>query len=127
MKPDITSREDIYFIVKSFYNKLLIDENMFPFFKEIVDKNTLNKHLETITDFWEDILFNTHNYKENPMQKHIDFHKKTPFKKDSFVTWLEYFSSTISYNFSGNNAETMKNRANSIAMVMQLKLDIYKK
>jgi hemoglobin len=68
MKLDISSRKDIKSILSEFYNKLLMDEKMLPFFEEIICNNQLEHHLEIITDFWEDILFDTTLYKNNAMQ-----------------------------------------------------------
>lgn len=125
MKPDISSREDINIVIVKFYNKLISDENMFPFFKEIIEHNHLNEHLEIITTFWEDILLDSYKYKNNAMQKHIDFAKKTPFSKHHFATWLNYFQNTIDEFFDGQVAHEMKTRAQSIAMIMQLKMNLY--
>lgn len=126
MKPDISSRADIEFIVKSFYDKLLLDEEMRHFFQDFVDKNSLSHHLKIIADFWEDILFQTNNYKNNPMQKHLDFNNKMPFSKEHFNSWIKHLFITVDDNFSGNISETLKTRAQSIATVMQLKMDLYK-
>ena len=68
MKLDISSLKDIKYILSEFYNKLLMDEKMLPFFEEIICNNQLEHHLEIITDFWEDILFDTTLYKNNAMQ-----------------------------------------------------------
>lgn len=126
MNPDIISRKDIKFIMTSFYDKLLCDAEMFPFFKEIVEENTLEHHLEIITDFWEDLLLQTYKYKNNPMQKHLDFQKKMNFEKKHFNLWLKFLTETITTNFDGETAHAMKTRANSIAMVMQMKMGLYK-
>ena len=114
MKPDILSRADIQLVISNFYKKLLKDDSMFPFFKEIVAEDTLESHLQIITDFWEDLLFQTYNYKNNPMQKHLDFHQKMNFEKRHFESWLQYLSATIDADFSGVNSENMKSRALSI-------------
>lgn len=125
MKQDITSRKDIHFIITGFYEKLTSDEKMLPFFDEIVQSNHLEEHIETITDFWQDILLYTSNYSNNVLKKHLDFHKKKAFKKAHFTTWLMYLLETIDANFDGQNAQNMKDRAASIAMVMQVKLNLY--
>tara|TARA_R110001632_G_scaffold63953_5_gene152413 strand:+ start:7163 stop:7546 length:384 start_codon:yes stop_codon:yes gene_type:complete len=125
MKPDILSRADIQLVISNFYKKLLKDDSMFPFFKEIVAEGTLESHLEIITDFWEDLLFQTYNYKNNPMQKHLNFHQKMNFEKRHFESWLQYLSTTIDADFSGVNSENMKTRALSIANVMKVKMNLY--
>ena len=127
MRKDILSRKDIHFIMSEFYNKLLSDENMFPFFEEIVKQNSLANHLETITDFWEDILFDSNKYHNNTIKKHIDKHAFIQFKKIHFQSWISYFYGTIDTYFSGENCEIIKNRATSIATIMQLKMNVFKK
>lgn len=126
MKKEITSRKDISIIITSFYNKLIADDKMYPFFKDFVEEKTLDKHLEIITSFWEDILLHTNNYKNNTMQKHLDFNKKMKFSKEHFDLWLGYLSETLMELYEGDLAEQMKMRAQSIAMVMQLKMNLYK-
>ena len=125
MKPDITSRENIYLIISNFYQKLIDDEDTFPFFENFILNKTLEKHLYIITDFWEDILFNTTKYQNNVLQKHLNIIKKTAFNTNHFNAWMLYFTETIDHNFAGLNAELMKNRAKSIATVMKIKLDLY--
>ncbi len=122
MNKDITSRKEIYTIISKFYALLLADKEMFPFFEEFVKKNALEQHLNNITDFWEDILLNSKNYKNNVLQKHIESHQKTTFRIPHFDKWLTYFTTTIDKNNNGLNAELMKNRAKSIATVMQIKM-----
>jgi len=125
MKPDITSRVDIEQVVRNFYRKLTNDQTMYPFFREIIEKKQLEHHLTIIVDFWEDLLFHSCKYKNNPMEKHLDFHQQMSFTKDHFVLWLAYLSEIIDYFFKGEVAENMKARANSIATVMQLKMNLY--
>ena len=125
MIQDISSRNDIHFIITEFYKKLIADENMLPFFEAIVKEKHLEAHIETITDFWQDLLFHTSAYGENVMQKHLDFNKKVVFKKEHFTTWLSYLTTTIEVSFDGQNAQNMKDRAASIAMVMQVKMRLY--
>ncbi|TYP97360.1 hemoglobin [Tenacibaculum adriaticum] len=125
MKSDITSREDILLIITKFYDQLIDDDTMYPFFKEFVQQKTLAHHLDVITDFWQDILFDTTTYKSNVLQKHVDKNVFIAFKKEHFSIWLQYLFSTIDIHFSGLKSELMKNRAQSIATVMQLKMNLY--
>jgi len=125
MLEDISSREDIKLIITEFYKELVSDVKMRPFFEEIIEKNQLESHLETITDFWQDILLETALYENNVLQKHLTIDKKMKFKKEHFEKWLAYLSSTIATFFEGRVAEKMKARARSIATVMQLKMNLY--
>ena len=125
MKQDISSRKDIHFIITAFYKKLVADEKMLPFFEVIIKENHLEEHIETITNFWQDILLYTSSYSNNVMQKHLEFNKKIVFEKEHFTTWLSYLKTTIDTSFEGQSAQNMKDRAASIAMVMQVKLEHY--
>lgn len=125
MNKDITSREDVRLIITDFYEKLIADKEMLPFFKQILDEDMLEHHLEIIIDFWEDLLFQTHKYHNNPMQKHLDFHQKMKFERKHFKLWLQYLFLTIDAQFEGENAHIMKTRATSIATVMQTKMNLF--
>jgi hemoglobin len=127
MKLDISSRKDIKFILNLFYEKLLSDEKMFPFFEEIVANKQLEKHLEVITDFWQDVLFDTTLYQKNVMQIHTEKHTFTSFKEEHFACWISYLFEVVDSQFKGLIASKMKNRATSIAMVMKVKMNLYKK
>lgn len=125
MKPDISSKKDIKHIITKFYDQLLVDEKMIPFFKDIVAENQLEHHIDVISDFWNDIIFDTMTYSNNVMQKHLDKNVFVTFKKEHFTLWVSYFFNTIDTYFKGGNCERMKSRAQSIATVMQLKLHLY--
>lgn len=125
MQSDISSRKDIKLIITKFYDKLLGDEKMLPFFKDIVAQHQLEHHIEIITDFWNDILFDTLTYHNNVMQKHLQKNAFVQFKLEHFDLWVSYFFATIDANFQGENAHQMKNRASAIATVMKLKLNVY--
>ncbi|MDX6747687.1 group III truncated hemoglobin [Polaribacter sp. PL03] len=127
MKTDISSRKDIKLIISKFYELLLVDKRMIPFFEDIVAQNHLEEHLEVISDFWNDILFNTTTYKNNTMQKHLDKNAFVKFEKEHFSIWTSYLFQTIDAYFQGEISERMKNRATSIATVMQLKMNVFKK
>lgn len=111
----------------SFYVLLLADKVMISFFDEIVAENHLEEHLEIITDFWNDIIFDTTTYKNNTMQKHLNKNAFIKFENQHFKIWTSYLFSTIDASFEGNNVNKMKSRAMSIATVMQLKMGTYKK
>jgi hemoglobin len=125
MKADISSRKDIKFIITKFYDLLLANKKMIPFFEEIVAQNHLEEHLDVISDFWNDILFDTNSYANNVMKKHVDKNVFVAFKKEHFTIWISYFFETIDASFHGEKAHNMKNRARSIATVMELKLGVY--
>lgn len=125
MISDISSIQDIEIIITKFYEKLLMDEHMRPFFEEILEQDHLKQHIQVIAQFWNDILFDTNEYSENVMQKHLQKNTLIPFKKHHFVRWTSYFLETIDALFLGDTATKMKNRALSIATIMQLKMSAH--
>ena len=119
---DIDSRGDLYKVVQLFYQKLFDDDDMKPFFIKFYQQENLEKHLNVLVDFWDSVLFHSGVYTKNAMQPHFIKHKETPFKKIHFEKWILLFCSSIDELFTGQNAEVIKNRAQSIATVMQLKI-----
>jgi hemoglobin len=122
MKKDIENREDIYLLVKDFYVKLLNDDKMHHFFEEFINPELLEKHLQILVDFWDNILFYSGTYQKNAMKPHLDLQPKKPFKPEHFKHWLLHFNNTIDEHFSGEIAHAAKSRALSIATVMQIKI-----
>ena len=121
MKQDILNREDLLLLMDRFYSKAMTDQSIGHYFTEIVPLN-LQKHIPVITDFWETILFDTGKYFGNTMKVHDDLHEKSPFKSEHFNRWMAMFKETVDENFQGNNAEKIKQRAISIATVMNIKM-----
>ena len=121
MKKDISSREDLFLLVKKFYEKLLNDETINYLFTDIA-KIDLDHHLPVLVDFWDSILFQSDTYRKNAMQPHLILHQKSPLEKHHFETWLRYFNNTVDELFDGEKAFVAKERAKSIATVMQIKL-----
>lgn len=122
MLKDIENRDDIYLLVKKFYVKLLNDDVMYHFFEDFTDPIHLEKHLQILVNFWENILFYSGTYKKNAMQPHIDLQALKPFQVQHFQQWLLHFKNTVDEHFEGEMAHVAKTRAISIATVMQIKI-----
>ena len=73
-------------------------------------------------DFWQNIIFHTGGYTGNPMRIHMNLHKQAPMKKEHFDRWLQLFTATVDELFEGEKAEQAKQRALSIATVMQINI-----
>ena len=121
MKKDIASREDLLLLVKSFYDKLLTDDTISYLFTDVANIN-LEHHLPVLVDFWDSILFSSDTYRKNAMQPHLILHEKSPLKKHHFETWLKYFKVTVDELFEGDKAFLAKEKASSIATIIQIKL-----
>ena len=121
VKRDIETREDLFLLVSSFYQKLLTDETISYIFTDVA-KIDLDEHLPVLVDFWDMVLFQSDTYRKNAMQPHLHLHQQTPFQKHHFDTWLNYFKSTVDELFEGEKAFMIKERATSIATMMQVKV-----
>ena len=124
MSQDISSRNDLLMIVRDFFALLFQSDDLKEFFEDFKDKEVLELHLETLVDFWDNTLFYSGSYKKNAMKPHIELHEKHQLNSVHFKQWLDLLTKAIDKNFTGVNAETMKNRALSIATVMKLKFGI---
>lgn len=120
-RSDITSRQDIERLVNQFYNAVKADATIGYFFTEAVAVNW-EKHLPVMYAFWENVLFHTGGYSGNPMERHKQLNQQSAIEPAHFQQWLNLFASTVDRLFAGENAETIKQRATSIATVMQLKI-----
>ncbi len=116
--PDISSRQDILVIMRSFYSKLLKYKSISYFFTEVVPID-LEEHFPHLVDFWDSILFGSGVYSKNAMQPHLDIAKKSSITEKHFKTWLTYLSQSIDKSFEGIYAHTMKSRAQNIASLME--------
>ena len=117
---DIKSREDIEFLIQTFYSKALKDKTIGHFFNEVVSLD-LESHLPKMYDFWEMVLFDSTEYKGNPMKVHQDLNTKSAMNKTHFDVWISLFNETVDANFSGVKANHAKTRALSMATMIQIK------
>lgn len=121
MKKDITCREDIELLVDTFYKQVIADPLIGHFFTEVIALDW-DKHIPTMYDFWESNLLTVTKYKGNPMKVHQELNRKSTLKQEHFERWLSLFKGTIVELFSGPTATLATQRANSIAMLMQIKI-----
>lgn len=121
MKHDIRNREDIRLLMEQFYDKLLADESISYLFTDVAKIN-LDEHFPVLVDFWDSILFQADTYHKNAMKPHVDLHQQSPLEAHHFKTWLSYFIATVNELFEGEKAELARQRATSIATIMQIKV-----
>jgi hemoglobin len=121
MKKDIATRKDIEMLVDAFYSKIRDDEQIGFIFSDIAKVNW-QKHLPLMYDFFENMLFYTGAYTGNPMELHKHVNRLFPLTEAHFTRWNYLFSNTVDELFAGDTAALAKQRAKSIAAVMQLKI-----
>lgn len=122
IKHDISTREDIELLVNRFYEKVRTDETIGYIFNDVVKVNW-ERHLPVMYDFWESVIFFTGTYAGNPMITHRKLHQVAHLTPEHFAAWLKLFLSTIDELFEGDKAELARQRALSIATVMQMKIN----
>ena len=121
MKKDIRTREDIELLINLFYDKVKSDPVIGYIFTDIVKVNW-NKHLPVMYSFWENTIFFTGGYSGNPMEIHKRLNQRVSLKAEFFEQWTTLFTDTVDELFAGEKASLAKQRAISIAVVMQIKI-----
>lgn len=121
MKPDISNKNDIKMVIRSFYERVKTDEAIGIFFSEVVVINW-ETHLKKMCAFWENVLFYTGEYEGNPIVTHRQINQHYDTQPVHFQKWIQLFNETIDASFAGENAEKMKAHAKSIAAVMMKKM-----
>ena len=119
---NIETRDDIVNMLYSFYKKAFKDELIGRFFTEVVPLD-LETHIPIIADFWESIVLGTRGYRKNVMEVHQHIHHLSAIKKEHLERWVFLFTGTVDELFEGDKAELMKQRARSIATLMDIKLN----
>ena len=125
-KSDIANREDIVRLLETFYVQAFADELIGRFFTEVVPLD-LETHIPIIANFWESVVFGTAAYRGNVMEIHRHISELSPIKKEHLDRWVQLFTAAIDEFFEGDKATLMKQRAASIATIMDMKLNYTKK
>ena len=121
MRRDIESRDDLFILLTRFYEGLLKDESISYIFTDIA-KVDMQEHIPVIVDFWDMVLFEAPTYKKNAIKPHLILNQKSKFEKHHFDTWLSHFNNTVDELFEGDVAFMAKQKAKSIATIMQIKM-----
>ena len=122
MKKDIKTREDIFLLVSTFYDKVREDETIGHFFNNAI-KNW-DEHLERLTTFWESNLFLKGKYLGDPLVAHakVDKENNNSITELHFGIWLNLWYQTIDELFEGDYAENAKRRARKMSTFLYLKI-----
>jgi len=122
-RKEMTGREDVSLLVRSFYTKIRQEDTLGPIFNAIIED--WEEHFEKLTDFWESSLFFVRRYYGNPMLAHIAVDQKMENRVEMahFGIWLNLWTQTIDEYFVGEVAERAK--ANARRMSTNLFMKIY--
>jgi len=121
---NIDDRDDVSFLVRSFYAKVRKNNILGPIFNDIVQDWEI--HLEHLTDFWEMVLLQSGPGagKFNPISVHkeVDEHTQNKISEEHFNNWLELWSETLDQYFYGEVAEYAKAHAQKMAYILLFKI-----
>jgi len=118
---DIKTKEDLSFLMDSFYNTMLKDEMIGYIFNDVANLD-LKEHLPSLTNFWENMLIKPNGYKKQVMDIHLKLNALEKLQPQHFERWLFLLSETVNANFKGEKAERMLGSAKNIAAMMQFKM-----
>jgi hemoglobin len=111
---DIGSHDDIRLLVRSFYDRVLNDELLAPFFARL----DFDKHLPKMEHFWAFVLLDEPGYTTNVTEKHM----RMRLSKELFDRWVKLFHETTDSLFAGEKVDAAKQRATLLGWTMASKL-----
>ena len=89
---DITTKQDVENLVNTFYEKVLQDVELAPFFTRLDFK----AHMPKMVHFWSFVLLDEPGYTTNVTDKHMHMH----LSKAHFDRWVELFHTTVDELFA---------------------------
>ena len=114
---DIQTRDDIQEIVEAFYGDIQEDPVLGRFFAGL----DLEAHRPKMVAFWSSVVFQTGTYRGRPFDVHATLPDLEP---RHFRQWLARFHGIVDARFAGEAADRMKQRAEQIATIFQIKLGL---
>ena len=110
---DISAKQDIEKLIRHFYSKLLLIEEMKPAFAGL----DFEKHIPNFVHFWSFVLLDEPGYKTNVFDKHLNL----PIKSSMFDVWLNTWVNSVDELFIGEKADLAKQRATTLAHTFRSK------
>jgi len=120
---DIANKQDIMYLVDSFYDKVRKDAMLGDIFNKAIGDDW-NHHLPVMYQFWDMVLFSAAGYAGSPVRKHTDLDKKMPINRPHFDRWLELWNETVDALYAGEMANMAKNKASLMANLIHMKIEM---
>ena len=118
MKHDITSFEDIKFLVDHFYAMVQRDSMIGPIFNARL-KGRWELHNQKLYRFWNTVILHKPDYNGNPVPLHFTLN----IDKDNFQRWLSIWDEIIDTHFEGVVAQRAKHRGRMMANAFLAKIN----
>lgn len=115
---DLETTDDVQIVVAAFYRHIEQDPVLGAFFEEL----DWDAHLPVMVDFWSSVVFQTGAYRGRPFEVHA---RMPGLARPHFAQWVARFHRTVDARFSGPRATLMKERAEQIAGIFQIKLGLW--
>jgi hemoglobin len=111
---EIKNEADVHELVQTFYQKVLEDDVLAPFFKNL----NFEEHLPKMEFFWRFVLLDEPGYTTSVTDKHMHMR----LKEEHFKRWIHLFNQTLDELFIGEKVELAKQRAAIIGWTIQSKM-----
>ncbi|RVW05218.1 group III truncated hemoglobin [Rhodococcus xishaensis] len=111
---DIAGRPDVDRLVRSFYERALVDPMLAAAFETLATVG-LDEHLPVVGDFWEQILFRTTRYRGDFALVHEALNRQHGLAGEKLARWLDLWCETVDTEFAGPDAERAKTKAIAMA------------
>ena len=111
---EIKNEADVHELVQTFYQKVLADDVLAPFFKNL----NFEEHLPKMEFFWRFVLLDEPGYTTSVTDKHMHLR----LKEEHFKRWILLFNQTLDELFIGEKVELAKQRAAIIGWTIQSKM-----
>jgi len=115
VKPDLDSGDHIHQFVQAFYQQLLQDPQLAPFFVDV----DLPKHLPLICQYWEKLLLAQPGYRRHTMNIHRALNRRRALQAADYTRWLAIFTGALEDGFCGAYADRARAIAAQIAANME--------
>lgn len=124
-RPDIESPADCERLVRAFYGKAMVDEEIGWIFTDVAQLD-LEAHIPVIASFWETILLDAQTYGGGAFGVHAELHRKAGgLRKEHFERWLVLWCQTVDELFDGPLAAAAKVHALRVANAFHGRLQMY--
>ncbi len=111
---EIKNEADVHELVQTFYQKVLKDDILAPFFQHL----NFEEHMPKMEFFWRFVLLDESGYTTNVTEKHMHMR----LKEEHFSRWIFLFNETLDELFVGEKVALAKQRAAVMGWTIQSKM-----
>ena len=111
---EIKNEADVHELVQTFYQKVLKDDILAPFFQHL----NFEEHMPKMEFFWRFVLLDESGYTTNVTEKHMHIR----LKEEHFNRWIFLFNETLDELFVGEKVALAKQRAAVMGWTIQSKM-----